>query len=255
MEKTEPPFVVTEAKKDVLQPVDGEARRLAKSLLRTARFASLGTLDKHDASPSVSRVALATAMNGDPCFLISGLSSHFGNLEADGRCSLLVGEPGKGDSLAHPRMTLIGRASKIADGAERERIKARYLMRHPKSALYVDFADFAFWRFASNRISLNGGFGKAYALQPADIATDIRGLDGLESAEASAVSHMNSDHSDAVDHYARLAGAAGTGWRLACLDPEGLDLARGDEAVRLWYASPMTAADQLRPTLVALAKR
>ena len=55
-------------------------------------------------------------MRGEPVFFISRLSAHFPNLEADPRCSLLIGEPGKGDPLAHPRMTLIGRAEKIADG-------------------------------------------------------------------------------------------------------------------------------------------
>jgi hypothetical protein len=30
--------------RDVLQPVDDKARRLAKELIRTARFAALGTL-------------------------------------------------------------------------------------------------------------------------------------------------------------------------------------------------------------------
>ena len=246
---------VTKNKPEVLQPVDGDVRRLAKTLLRTARFAALGTLDHFDGSPSVSRVAIATAMNGDPCFLISGLSSHFGNLEADARCSLLVGEPGKGDPLAHARMTLIGRAEKLADGEGRQRIKDRYLMRHPKSALYADFADFAFWRFRAERVSLNGGFGKAYALTPSDIVTDLSLVAGLEDAEASAVAHMNADHGDAVDHYASQAGGDEAGWRLACLDPEGIDLARGDRTARLWFETPMTSAAQLRPVLVALAKR
>lgn len=242
-------------KSDVLQPVDGDARRLAKSLLRTARFAALGTLDHFDGSPSVSRVALATAMNGDACFLISGLSGHFGNLEADGRCSLLVGEPGKGDPLAHARMTLIGRADKLTSDPIRAQIKARYLMRHPKSSLYADFSDFAFWRFRCERVSLNAGFGKAYALTPADITTDLSRVAGLEDAEAGAVAHMNADHGDAVDHYASQAGGDEAGWRLSCIDPEGVDLARGDRTARLWFEAPMTSTAQLRPILVALAKR
>lgn len=246
---------MSKPKKDVLQPVDGDARRLGKTLLRTARFAALGTLDHFDGSPSVSRVAVATAMDGDPCFLISGLSNHFGNLEADGRCSLLVGEPGKGDPLAHARMTLIGRAVRLGESAERAWIKARYLMRHPKSALYADFADFAFWRFKVERVSLNGGFGKAYALAPEDLATDLGRVPGLEDAEAGAVAHMNADHGDAVDHYAVQAGGDEAGWRLTCLDPEGIDLARGDRTARLWFETPMTSAGQLRPVLVALAKR
>ena len=98
---------MTAEKKDVLQPVDDSARRLSKTLIRTARQAALGTIDPTDGSPFVSRVSLATAMDGSPVFLISRLSGHFANLESDPRCSLLVGEPGKGDPLAHPRITFL----------------------------------------------------------------------------------------------------------------------------------------------------
>lgn len=243
-----------EKKKDVLQQVDGEARRLAKGLVRSARFAALATLDPFDGSPSVSRVSLATTMAGAPGFLISGLSGHFANLSADPRCSLLVGEPGKGDPLAHPRMTLIGRAERLPHGAMRDHLKARYLMRHPKAALYADFPDFAFWHFTTTRASLNGGFGKAYALAPSDLATDLTGLDELLAAEPGAVAHMNADHADAVNRYADKAGGEKDGWRLACLDPEGLDLTRGDSIARLWFDKPLASAAELRPTLVALAR-
>ncbi len=138
---------MTKNKKDVLQPVDDEARHLSKTLLRTARYAALGTVDLPDGTPFVSRVSLATAMDGAPVFLISRLSTHFSNLEADPRCSLLIGEPGKGDPLAHPRITLVGRAEILHAGSERDHLKQRYLRHHPKAALYVDFF----------RISRSGG--------------------------------------------------------------------------------------------------
>ncbi len=237
-----------------MQPVDEDARRLGKTLLRTARYAALGTVDLPDGSPFVSRVGLATAMDGAPVFLISRLSAHFSNLEADPRCSLLIGEPGKGDPLAHPRITLVGRAELIHAGSERDRLKQRYLRHHPKAALYVDFPDFAFWRFAASRASLNGGFGKAYALADSDLATPLTGLEGLVDIEDGAIAHMNSDHVDSVQRYAALAKAKGTDWRLSAIDPEGLDLASGDDVARLWFSAPLNSPQDLRPVLVALAK-
>ena len=245
---------MTEKKKDVLQPVDDAARRLAKTLLRTARYGSLGTLVPGEGSPSVSRVNLATTMAGEPIFLISRLSAHFTNLEADPRCSLLLGEPGKGDPLAHARMTLIGRAKRLTEGTERDRNRARYLSRHLKSLLYAELPDFAYWRFETLRVSLNGGFGRAFAPLPSDITTDMSDMESLAAAEPGAVAHMNSDHSDAVDRYAAKLGEATGGWRLACFDPEGLDLVRGDDTARLWFDPPLQSAADLRPTLVALAR-
>ena len=251
---------MTEKKKDVLQPVDDAARRQAKTLVRTARYASLATIDPLDGSPSVSRVSLATAMDGSPVFLISRLSSHFANLEADPRCSLLVGEPGKGDPLAYPRMTLIGTAENLGQSPERapERaaVKSRFLRRNPKAALYADFPDFAFWKFATSRASLNGGFGRAYALASGDLAVPATALQSLTEFEEGAVEHMNADHADAVGRYAVKSGATSAeGWRLATIDPEGLDMTCGDEVARLWFDDPLKSAQELRPVLVALAKQ
>ncbi|MFV0297703.1 MAG: HugZ family protein [Hyphomicrobiaceae bacterium] len=244
-----------ESRKDVLQPVGDDVRRLAKALLRGARHAALATIDQVDGAPFASRVALATGMNGEPVFLISGLSGHFGNLEQDQRCSLLVGEPGKGDPLAHPRMTLVGTAERLAASAERDRVRGRYLMRHPKSALYVDFPDFAFWRVKLLRASLNGGFGKAYALAPEDLVVDMAPAEDLAASEASAVGHMNEDHADTVARYATAIGRGPGRWVLACVDPEGLDLVCGDETARIWFEQPVTSASALHKTLVAMAGR
>jgi len=240
--------------KSVLRAVDDEARRLAKSLLRSARFAALGTLEA-DAAPAVSRVSLATTMSGEPVFLISQLSGHFANLDRDPRSSILVGEPGKGDPLAHPRLTIIGRSERLMAGEERGRLKGRYLMRHPKAALYADFADFAFWRMSFDRIFLNGGFGRAFALGANDLRPKGCSAEELGGIEADAVAHMNEDHAEAVQRYARMAGMQGTGWRLACIDSEGLDLARSDETARLWFPEPLSRAADLRSMLVALAKQ
>jgi putative heme iron utilization protein len=239
-------------KKDVLQPVDADARRLAKTLIHTARSASIATLEA-DGFPATSRVNIATMIDGRIGFLISGLSGHFANLARDRRCSLLIGEPGKGDALAHARITLIGRAERLHDGDERAALRARYLMCHPKGALYVDFGDFAFWSFETERAALNGGFGKAYALTAGDLATATAGPE-LTALERDSVAHMNTDHADAIDRIASRAGCKGTGWRLACIDAEGLDLVHGEETARIWFDIPLRSVSELRPVLVALSK-
>jgi len=241
--------------KSVLQPVDEEARRQAKLLMRKARYAALAVLDPADGAPVVSRVNVATTMDGRLVFLISNLSQHFAALDGDPRASLLVGEPGKGDPLAHARLTVIGRAARTAQNDIQGSIRRRFLAKHPKSELYVDFADFAFWTLEPERISLNGGFGKAFELQPDDLVTNMDGLIDLTDFEAGAVAHMNADHQEAIDKYARSTGQRDTGWKLASLDPEGVDLVRGDSTARLWFDNPLAAAGDLRETLVNLTQR
>lgn len=246
----------SQAKKDVLRETDAEAVRLARTLLRTARHAALAVFDPAGGAPLASRVALATDCDGAPLILVSALSAHTPALDADPRCSLLVGEPGKGDPLAHPRMTIVCRASRIArDAPEHARIERRYLARQPKAKLYAGFGDFAFFRLEPEKASLNGGFGKAYHLTRADLLTASPALAALAAAEAGAVEHMNADHADAVDLYARhFARAEGSGWRLTGIDADGIDLARGDQVTRVFFAAPLAEAAELRPVLVAMAR-
>src|SRR3546814_1707590 len=89
--------------KDPLLPVDGAARRLARELLRTARHGALATLDPATGDPLATRTGLAADMDGAAVFLTSTLSAHTQALLADPRCSILLGEPGKGDPLAQDR--------------------------------------------------------------------------------------------------------------------------------------------------------
>ncbi|KUL95077.1 pyridoxamine 5'-phosphate oxidase [Bosea sp. WAO] len=239
---------------DPIRPTDATARGLAKTLLRSARSAALATLTP-DGHPFASLTSLATDVDGTPLILISALSGHTGNLEADPRASLLIAPGGKGDPLAHPRITLLARAEKIErDSEDGRRIRRRFLARQPKASLYADFPDFSFFALKLERASLNGGFGKAYELEAPDIMSDCTQAAALIEAEEGAVEHMNSDHADAVGLYATaLLGAKDGAWRISGLDPDGCDLALGDQALRLNFDEPVTSPDALRKTLVALA--
>ena len=243
-------------KKDVIRETDAEAIRLARTLVRSARYGALAVLDPADGSPYASRVAVATDLDGTPLILVSSLSGHTAGLVADPRCSLLVGEPGKGDPLAHPRISISCRANRLERGSdEHARAQRRFLNRNPKSKLYVDFPDFAFFRLEPQKASLNGGFGKAYALTTADLLTDSPANEGLSSSEQSAIVHMNEDHRDAIDVYARaFAGARNEGWHIIGLDADGVDIANGDEARRGFFPAPLTSAGELRKALVDLVK-
>jgi heme iron utilization protein len=235
---------------------DFAAKAIAKGLLRTMRAGALATIDRNTGHPFASLVNIATDVDGSPLILISRLSTHTANLEKDGRASLLFSSVGRGDPLAHPRLTVLGTFSPIArDHGDEPRLRQRFLARHPKSELYAGFADFSFWRLAVASAHLNAGFARAADLKAVDIMTDVSGAENLIGAEADAIAHMNSDHADAIRLYAtKLLGAHDGAWRLTGLDPEGLDLALGETTLRLLFAERVVDTAQLRKVVVELAR-
>ncbi len=229
-----------------------DARGEARRLLRSLRAGALATLSPM--GPFSSLVAVATLPDGSPLMVLSQLAAHTGHLEADPRCSILLSQGGKGDPLAHPRLTLVGHARRAA-AEERGAWRARYLARHPKAELYVDFADFSFWRLEIATAHLNGGFARAATFEAAEILTRLEGAEALVAAEGGAVEHMNTDHRTAIRLYATVLAGAGDGdWRLTGLDPDGLDLALGDRTARLDFPERVTAPGDLRRVLVAWAE-
>ena len=236
---------------------DFDAKSTAKKLLRSVRAGALATIDRNTGHPLGSLVNVATDSDGSPLILISRLSSHTANLEADGRASVLLATAGKGDPLARPRLTVLGQFTKIArDAADDTHLRRRFLARHPKAELYAGFADFALWRMSIASAHLNAGFARAADLKATDVTTDIADARELIDTEASAIAHMNEDHADAVKLYAtKLLGAEQGSWRVTGLDPEGLDLACGDATLRLFFPERVSTAGQLREVLAGLAKQ
>ena len=155
-------------KPQVLRETDDAARSQARAFVQNSAHGALATLEPGTLWPLASRVSLALDAQGRPLILISRLSAHYGALEADARCSLLLGETGLGDPLRHPRITVLCLAEKV--GAEqRAAAKAAFLQRHPQANIYADFGDFDFWTLVPQRASLNAGFGKAYVLTAEDL--------------------------------------------------------------------------------------
>ena len=163
---------------------------------------------------------------------------------------------GKGDPLAHPRMSIACRAQRLERGTpEHERAERRYLNRNPKASLYAGLGDFSIFRLEPQGASLNGGFGKAYVLERSDLLVEGSVTEALAASEQGALDHMNADHRDAIQAYAHhYAKARGDGWMLAGIDAEGMDLLAGDEARRVFFPQPLAAAQDLRKVLVEMAR-
>jgi heme iron utilization protein len=139
----------------------------ARTLLAACPVGALATR-RPDGHPFASYVAVGRDADGAPLLLLSRLAMHTRNLAHDPRASLLlVEEGGQHDAtLARPRLTLTGRVVRAADAAA---ARARFIARHPDSAGYADFADFAFYRMEVTDCYLVAGFGQIAQIAPGDV--------------------------------------------------------------------------------------
>jgi heme iron utilization protein len=217
------------------------ARSLARSCARAALATSL------NGAPYASLVLFAVDLDASPLLLLSDLAQHSRNIAFEPRVSLLLdGTEGHADPLTGPRLTLLGRALPIDD----PRSLGRFVSHHPASAGYAGFRDFHLYRVVVERGHLVAGFGRIDWIDGADFRLALDAA-ALAAAETEILRHMNEDHGDAIAFYARgLLRRSGTGWRMAGIDPEGIDLRCGSETARLDFAAPVPT-----PILTPLAAR
>jgi len=225
--------------------------QLARKVVRACRTGNLSTVMADDGTPYASLVLTAFDHDATPLLLISRLAEHTKNILKNPRVSLLCdGTAGLAEPLTGPRVTLLGHAEKTED----DRLKARYLARHPSAEMYAGFADFAFYRINVERAHIVAGFGKIHWLDDYLYTGDTA---ALIDAEAGIVDHMNDDHADAIQLYAgKLLGKSGDGWRMSGIDAEGCDLIDSDGfTARLPFDTEIATADQARVELVRLVKK
>jgi putative heme iron utilization protein len=207
----------------------------ARTLVHLAQTGTLSTLSRrHPGHPFGSLMPYAIDDRGEPLFLISTLAMHTQNLHADPRASLFVTQAGwGGDPLAAGRVTLLGRAERLA-GAAAAAARPLYLARHPNAAYWVDFGDFAFHRLGVEDVYFVGGFAAMDWVEPE--AYRAARPDPLADAAGEIVEHMNRDHPDALLVLARsVARAEAEEATMVAVDRLGFKL-RLRQGERIWSA-------------------
>jgi putative heme iron utilization protein len=225
---------------------------MARRLIRAGGRTALATIGRADGAPYASLVMAACDHDASPLLLMSALAEHAANVAHDGRVSLLYdGTAGLASPLTGARVSVQGRLGKT----DAPRHRSRYLARHPEAAQYADFGDFSFYRLSVERAHLVAGFGRIDWIGAADLLYRPQGDDTIDW-EDGVVAHMNADHGDAIDLYARyLLGAEGGGWRMTGCDPEGADLQRNGEYLRLAFDLPADTPQAVREAFVAMAQK
>lgn len=221
----------------------------ARQLLRAARAGTLATAV--DGQPYAALVTPAAAADFSPLLLLSALSEHTRQLRAEPRCALLVaGAPAGPNPQTAPRVTLTA----LAEPADDPALKARFLAIHPYAALYAGFGDFSLWRLQPMAAMFVGGFAQAIRLRRHDLLPDPASVAAVAAAEASILSHCNTDHPDALAAIAQAAGGAAGEWRMAAVDVDGCDLAAGEIVLRIAWSAPVADVAGIRAELVQLAR-
>lgn len=231
----------------VIRETDADARRQARVLLRGARYGALAAIDPDNGFPAVSRVLVGSDLDGAAVILVSGLSAHTRALAADPRASLLVGEPGKGDPLAYPRLSVQCRAEAVGrDDPAHANLRRRFVARHPKSELYIDFPDFQFFRLVPLAASLNGGFGRAFLLEAQDFTIAATGLLKFAGQEFAILQELTGQIPQAADRvaYGRCGAKSGK-WQFCGADCAGLDLICADQLLRYEFETEMHTIEKL----------
>lgn len=186
---------------------------------------------------------------GRPVILISDIAEHTKNIVADARVSLIV-QPYSADMQTTGRVTVIGRAERLAD---KDALGPRYLRYFPQATDYFTMHDFNFYRIEPVRIRYIGGFGRIHWIEPVGY---LSAIDSLADAEPAIIEHMNQDHAETLRLYCRhghgleVAEAAMIG-----IDPDGFDVRADAQVVRFAFDAPVTDSTAARTALVALAQQ
>lgn len=224
-----------------------DARGMARTLLHETRVAALSCTDP-SGFPYGTVTNIVIAPDGAPVFFAAGLTLHARNLMNDDRAALTLAAFGRADVLTRPRLTLVGRARRIA---REPGLTARYLARFPKAKLYLSLPDAMMFRLEVSAVQINGGPARnAAQIGPGDLRIDLSGAEDLCAGEGTLRADLNAERGFA----ARVAGRPGN-WRFSGFDPEGMTLEAGEQSLRVWFPERLADIASMAETAREMAAR
>ena len=183
--------------------------------------------------PYASLLLVASDLDGSPILMLSDLADHSRNIAADRKVSLLLAPASNAEEpLAEARLTLLGEA--MPD--DTERLRQRFLDRHPGAALYAGFTDFRCYRVRCRKAHLVAGFGRIHWLEGERL---LLGRETLEfwPESGNLARRLNVEETGLVERLGAAASGSPASWRLTGIDPEGCDFRAGGSTARLDFPS------------------
>lgn len=218
--------------------------------------------------PYTTFVTIAFDYDVCPIFILSDLSEHTKNLKKNNYVSLLIYEEqkfleffaeyvnetqvdalgGYEDPMSRPRLTIVGKLVKYDSLVA----KKRFLLRHPASNLYANFADMNLYKLEIINAHITAGFARVKMFDRKELLSEF--VDFKED-EFKVVDHMNDEHFESIDLYVKCFFGKGKGWRITGIDSEGFDLRLGLHTLRYYFEKPIKEVSDLRKVFVKLHKK
>jgi putative heme iron utilization protein len=221
----------------------------ARQVLAGTFHGVLSTYSREQAGYPFGSVApYVLDQDGLPLLLLSHLSQHTKNLDADGRCGLTVVDVGDGDVQERGRLSGVGDVTPSGPDADAE----RYFCYFPQARIYFEQLGFRFYRFTPRRFHWNAGFATARWF---GIDRIVRANPLSRESQGRIVAHMNQDHGDALRGYLAAADDINDtdGVAMLGIDAEGIDLKVTNRLRRIPLARAIGSAAQAREVLVEMA--
>ena len=226
-----------------------EHAKEARQLLAGTLHGVLSTHSlEHPGFPFGTLVPYVIGHDGLPLLLLSHLSQHTKNVDADPRCGLVVVESGNGDIQQLSRLSAVGKLLPDSDAAD----AGRYFRYFPHARSYYEQLGFRFYRYHPVRFHWNAGFATArwFANERIILPNPLSGEE-----QAGIIQHMNSDHQRALRAY--LDNVAGSGSEkvveMLGIDAEGIDVRFGDRMHRITLPRSIQTPTDARDVLVEMA--
>ena len=222
---------------------------------RSARHLFAGTFHgvlsthsvEHPGYPFGSVVPYVPDRDGNPLMLLSHLSQHTRNLDADGRCSLTVMEPGEADVQTRARLSALGDVS-LAEPSEQVQ---RYFAYLPQTRVYYEQLGFRFYRFRPARFHWNGGFATARWFDASRILR-VNSFD--PTTEQQILGQLNRTGSDAFLRVLADRPDPDISLGAVGIDGEGLDLRAGEQLRRIQLPREVGTVAEAQAVLAELVE-
>lgn len=239
-----------------------ELNHIVKTQLLNQYHASLCSHIKQDTKrelsdfPYASLVRYSLNAEGQPVLLLSRIAEHSQYIADNNKVALLIQQDANelnGNVQECARITLIGELI-AANTAQTQTFSERYFRQFPDAKMYFEQLDFDFYYLKVKQTRYVGGFAKAHWLAGQDW---LPAINEFAQAEDAMISHMNSDHANAVQHYCQLYGLHNPQQDalLSGLFVEGMQLRIGFKTHFLAFDEPITSRDAMHKKLIELARK